>query len=272
MASSVHATSIICDGAVLKDGVVVGPFCFVGPDVVIEEGVQLLSHISIQGKTSIGKGTKVYPFASIGHDPQHVKHDGRITKTIIGAFTVIREHVTIHGGTSLEQEVTKVGDHCFLMAGAHIAHDCHLEDHVIVANNVLLGGHVFVGARCVLGGMCAIHQFVHVGEGAMISGTAGVLGDIIPYGFVFGSTPSVLIGINIIGLQRQGVPREEIMALRQAYDHIFSKKNGVLIHNVETLPEELCVFSTVRKLRDFLLTERKRALCLPSEEEKNGEK
>jgi UDP-N-acetylglucosamine acyltransferase len=217
----IHPTAIIEPGAELGFGVRIGPFCTIGRDVVLEEGVELVSHAAVAGRTRIGAGAKLFPFCSVGLAPQDLKYKGEDTETIIGPRTQIRENCTIHRGTVTGSGVTRIGADCLLMAVVHVAHDCDIGDNVIISNNVVLGGHVTVADRAVLGGGSAVLQFVRIGTGAMVGGVTGVGADVIPYGFVFG-TRAKLTGINIIGLRRRGVEKPQLRRIREAYKYIFS--------------------------------------------------
>ena len=178
----------------------------IGPDVVLGAGCRLVAHVHVAGHTTIGPDTVIYPFASLGTPPQSVKYRGEPTRLAIGAQCDIREGVTINIGTADDRGITEVGDRCFLMAGSHVAHDCRVGNDVIFANNTLLGGHVVIGDFVVFGGHAAVRQFVRIGDGAMITGLSGVRADIIPWGIVEGER-AVLVGLNVVGMRRRGLPR-----------------------------------------------------------------
>lgn len=217
---AIHPTSVVSLTAELGVGVSIGPFCTVGPDVVLEDGVELVSHVAVDGHTRIGPDTKLFPFCTVGMAPQDFKYQGEPTRCEIGARTQIREHCTIHRGTATGKGVTTVGSDCMIMAVAHVAHDCTLGNHVAVANNVLMGGHVSIGDHAVIGGGAAIHQFVRIGRAAMIGGVSGVEGDVIPFGSVLGNRAH-LAGLNIIGLQRRGFDKPQIKLLHRAFQALF---------------------------------------------------
>ena len=158
---NIHPTAIIDKNAKINDEVNIGPYCFVGPNVNLSNGVKLRSHVTVGGFTSIGENTEVFPFASIGWEPQDLKYRGEESKLIIGKNNVIREHVTMNPGTEGGGMVTVTGDDCLFMASAHIAHDCKIGNSVILANNATLGGHVEVGDFAFIAGLSAVHQFVH---------------------------------------------------------------------------------------------------------------
>ncbi len=261
-APAIHPTAIIEPGAALGAGVRIGPYCHVGPTVVLGDGVELISHAVVAGITTIGAGTRIFPFASIGHPPQDLKYRGEASRLVVGRDNVIREYVTMNPGTEGGGMETRVGDRCLFMAGAHVAHDCRLGDHVIMANNVALGGHIAIGDYAFLGGQAAVHQFVRIGAHAMIGGLTGVERDVIPYGMVVGDRAR-LTGLNIVGLQRRGFSREEIQALRTAYEMIFGEEIGTLVDRVNEAAER---FPEVRPVRDvvaFIRADSSRGLVQP---------
>jgi len=223
--AGIHATAVVAPGAELGADVRIGPFCVVGAKARLGDGVVLHSHVVVEGGTSLGAGCEVFPFASIGHKPQDLKFKGEDTRLEIGEGTQIREHVTINPGTSGGGGVTRVGQRCLLMVGAHIAHDCQVGDNVVMANNATLAGHVHVGDRAFIGGLAAVLQFVRIGHNAMIGGMSGVEQDVIPYGLVMGERAS-LMGLNLVGLRRSNLTREEIDGLRQAFDALFGPSEG----------------------------------------------
>jgi UDP-N-acetylglucosamine acyltransferase len=218
---TIHPTALVDPGAQLGAGVKIGPFCTIGANAVLEDDVELVSHVAVDGHTQIGAGVKIFPFATIGLAPQDLKYKGEETRTVIGPRSVIREHCSIHRGTATGSGVTRIGADCLLMAVVHIAHDCEVGDNVIMSNNVVLGGHVTVGDRAIIGGSAALLQFVRIGTGAMVGGVTGVTADVIPYGFVFGPRAR-LCGLNIIGLRRRGLAKSELHEIRRAYKFIFS--------------------------------------------------
>jgi len=218
--ADIHATAVVASSAELGADVRIGPFCLVGPKAVLGDGVVLHSHVVVEGNTRLGAGCEVFPFASIGHKPQDLKFRGEDTRLEIGEGTQIREHVTINPGTSGGGGVTRVGQRCLLMVGAHIAHDCQVGDNVVMANNATLAGHVHVGERAFIGGLAAVLQFVRIGHNAMIGGMSGVEQDVIPYGLVMGDR-ATLMGLNLVGLRRSNLSREEIDGLRKAFETLF---------------------------------------------------
>ncbi len=216
----IHPTAIVEPGAQLGAGVQVGPWCHVGPGVQLGDGVRLVSHVVVDGLTTVGEGAILYPFCTVGLAPQDLKYKGEPTRCEIGARTQIREHCTIHRGTVTGTGLTRVGAGCLLMAVVHVAHDCDVGDGVVIANNVVMGGHVTIGAGAVIGGSAALHQFVRIGRAAMVGGVSGVEADVIPFGSVIGNRAR-LAGLNVIGLRRRGVDRAGLLLLRAAVRQLF---------------------------------------------------
>lgn len=216
----IHPTAQVDPRATLGPGVVVGPFCVVGGDVCLGPGVQLLSHVCVAGRTTVGEGTRIFPFASVGHECQDLKYRGEPSTLEIGARNTIREYVTLHPGTEGGGMVTRIGDNNLLMVGVHVAHDCHIGNHVVLANQVTLGGHVTVGDKAIIGGVSAVHQFVTIGPHAIIGGMSGVDTDVIPFGSATGNR-AVLQGLNWVGLKRLGLGKPELQDLRHAFYALF---------------------------------------------------
>jgi UDP-N-acetylglucosamine acyltransferase len=259
--AQIHPTAIVEPGATLADSVVIGPYCVVGAGVELGEEVRLVAHVVLAGRTRIGANTQIFPFASIGHGPQDLKYKGEASELVIGADNIIREHVTMNPGTAGGGLVTRVGSHCLFMVGAHVAHDCTIGDHVIMANNATLAGHVTLGAHVILGGLSAIHQFVRIGDHAMVGGMSGVERDVIPYGLVMGDRAR-LSGINIVGMQRRGFGRDDIQALRSAYQLLFAD-SATLAERVAEIAERFPAAGPVRDVVDFIRADTSRALCQP---------
>lgn len=217
--TDIHPTAIVEDGAQIGAGVRIGPFCVVGPKVTLGEGVVLKSHVSIAGDTSIGDGTVVFPFASIGEVPQDLKFRGEDVRLEIGARNRIREYVTMNPGTEGGGRVTRVGCDGLFMAGCHVGHDCQLGDRVILVNNASLAGHCHLDDDVIVGGLSGVHQFVRIGRGAMIGAVTMVTADVIPYGLVQGPRGH-LDGLNLVGLKRRGASRADIHELREMLDRL----------------------------------------------------
>ena len=260
-APTVHATAVVEDGAQLAAGVSIGPFCSIGPNVVLEKGVVLESHVVATGRTRIGAGSRVFPFASIGHQPQDLKYRGEPSELIIGRDNVIREHVTMNPGTEGGGMVTRVGDQCLFMVGAHVAHDCQVGDSVILANNATLAGHVEVGNFAILGGLSAVHQFARIGPHAMVGGMSGVEGDVIPYGSVMGNRAH-LSGLNVVGLKRRGFSRDVIHDLRKAYRLLFAEE-GTMAERLDDVAEEFGDNEPVMDIVNFIRSDSSRSICQP---------
>ncbi len=223
--TEIHPTAVVDPKAKLGSGGRIGPFCVVGGDVELGDGVILHSHVVVEGRSKIGDRCQVFPFASLGHQPQDLKYKGEPSTLEIGPENTIREYVTINPGTEGGAMVTRVGRGCLLMVGAHIAHDCIIGDHVVMANNVTLAGHVVVGDRTIIGGLSAVRQFVRIGRNAMIGGMSGVEHDVIPYGLVMGDRAR-LRGLNVVGLKRTGLERENIQRLLDAYEALFESEGS----------------------------------------------
>ena len=257
----IHPTAIVASGARLADDVVIGPYCVIGEDVALGAGVRLAAHVVIDGRTTIGEETRIFPFASIGLEPQDLKYQGEASSLVIGRHNTIREYVTINPGTAGGGMVTRVGDDCLLMVGVHIAHDCQIDDHVIMANNATLAGHVVIEQYARLGGLCAVHQFVRIGRYAMIGGMSGVERDVIPYGQVMGDRAR-LYGLNIVGMQRHGFSRDDIQGLRSAYQFLFSA-DGTLNDRVNETAERFGGIGPVDDIIAFIRADSSRAICQP---------
>ncbi|QCE35550.1 acyl-ACP--UDP-N-acetylglucosamine O-acyltransferase [Acetobacteraceae bacterium] len=222
----VHPTAIIEKGAILGNGVHIGPWCHIDSNVIIGDNVRLHSSVSISGRTKIGNGVEVYPFATIGLAPQDLKYQGEDSECLIGDNTIIREGVTIHRGTAFGGGTTSVGKNCLVMVNAHIAHDCCIGNNVIIVNNVVIGGHVCIEDNARIMGAAAIHQFVRIGRGAMVGGKTGIERDLIPYGTAMGNRAR-LVGLNWVGLKRSGVQHDELQVMRQAL-RVLYPRNGAI--------------------------------------------
>jgi UDP-N-acetylglucosamine acyltransferase len=256
----IHNTAIIDPKAKISSGVSISNNTVIGPNVEIGENTIIQSHVSIIGNTKVGKNNKIYPFASIGNDPQDLKFDGEVTKLEIGDNNKIREYVTVNPGTKGGGGLTKVGNNCLFMVSSHIAHDCLVEDNVILANNVPLGGHAHIEENVIIGGNSAVQQFTRVGKSSMIGGMCGVVRDIIPYAMVHGNR-SILQGLNLIGLRRKNIPNKEILVLTEAYKEIFKDEN--LTNNLKNLKEVYRKNELVNDVVRFLEKDKKRPICTP---------
>ena len=260
--AEIHHTAIFEDGASLAEGVSVGPWSVVGPDVSLGPGVRLHAHVVIAGRTTLGEGSIVYPFASIGHPPQDLKYRGEPSRLTIGRRTVIREHVTMNPGTAGGGMATVVGDDCLFMVGAHVAHDCRVGDRVVLANNATLAGHVDVQDDAILGGLTAVHQHVRIGAHAMVGGMAGVERDVPPFALVSGNRARI-DGLNVVGLRRHGFARAEIEALKGAFAILFGGEGGIA-DNAERIRAAYPGSAAVARLAAFVAADAARPLCRPA--------
>ena len=256
----IHSSSVIEKNAIIGNNVKIGPFCYVGPKVKIDDNVELISNVHVEGNTSIGKGTKIFPFASIGTQPQDLKYKGESNSLIIGENNTIREYVTINPGTEGGGKKTLIGNNCLLMISSHVAHDCNIGNDVVIANNVPLGGHVTIEDSVVIGGNSAVQQFTRIGRLAMIGGMTGVLKDVIPFGLSFGNR-NYLRGINLIGLKRRKYDNKKIMELDSAFKKIFSSKN--LHENLSKINGEYKGNDLVAEVIKFISKDKKRPICTP---------
>lgn len=256
----IHNTAIIDPKAKISSGVSIGAFTVIGPNVEIGENTIIQSHVSIIGNTKVGKNNKIYPFASIGNDPQDLKFDGEVTKLEIGDNNKIREYVTVNPGTKGGGGLTKIGNNCLFMVSSHIAHDCQVGNNVIIANNVPLGGHAIIEDNVVIGGNSAVQQFTRIGKMAMIGGMTGVLHDVIPYGLSTGNRNS-LQGLNLIGLRRAKFENKDILGLSEAYKEIFATKN--INENINKLNGSFQENPLVKNVIDFITKYKKRSICTP---------
>ena len=253
-------TALINPKAKISSNVKIGPYTVIGPNVVIDNDTIIHSHVSIFGNTKIGKGNQIYPFASIGNDPQDLKYNGEPTKLTIGDNNTIREYVTINPGTVGGGGETKIGNNCLLMISSHVAHDCYVGNNVIIANNVPLGGHAIIEDHVVIGGNSAVQQFTRIGKMAMIGGMTGVLNDVIPYGLSTGNRNS-LKGLNLIGLRRAKFENKDILGLTDAYKKIFATKN--LTENISKLNGSFKENVLVKNVIEFITKDKKRSICTP---------
>jgi len=257
----IDATARVADGARIADGAEIGPFCVVGRDVELRAGARLMSHVCVDGATTIGERTVVHPFTSLGSAPQSVGYHGEPTKLTIGADCVIRENVTMSIGTASGRGITTVGDRGFFMAYCHIAHDCQIGNDVTLANGVTLGGHVAVGDFTFIGGLSAIHQFVRIGPHVMIGGLAGQSDDVIPFGITQGNFAK-LRGINLVGMRRRKFSAATIRAVRTAYRRLFFGE-GDMAKRLDAVEKEFGGEAAVAEVVAFIRADRDRELCRP---------
>jgi UDP-N-acetylglucosamine acyltransferase len=256
-----HATAIVEDGAVIGEGARIGPYCTIGAEVEIGAGCELVSHVVVAGRTRIGARARLFPFASIGHQPQDLKYKGEPSTLDVGADCIIREGVTMNPGTEGGGMKTVVGDRCAFLANSHVGHDCIVGNNVIFSNNVMLAGHCTVGDHAILGGGAAVIQFARVGAHSFLGGMSGLEQDLIPYGMAVGNRAH-LSGLNIVGLNRRGFAREQIHALRRAYRLLFAQE-GTLAERVEDVAAEFQDNPIVQEILAFIRVGGKRSLCTP---------
>jgi len=259
--TDVHPTAIVEDGAQIASGCRIGPYCIVGSQAVLEAECTLLSHAVVTGRTTVGRGTKIFPFASIGHEPQDLKYKGEASTLRIGRNCTIREGVTLNPGTEGGGMQTVIGDNCAFLANSHVGHDCHVGNNVIFSNNVMLAGHCEIGDFVIIGGGAAVIQFARVGAHAFIGGMSGVENDLIPYGMALGNR-AYLSGLNVIGLQRRGFSRESIHSLRRAYRLLFANE-GTLKERMDDVALEFAEHEIVQEIIAFMREPGKRSLCTP---------
>lgn len=262
--TGIHKTAIVDSKAKIGNDVTVGAYCVVGPCVTLGDGVVLKPHVVIDGQSTIGAGTQIYPFASIGLAPQDLKYQGEDSRLVIGRNNVIREYVTMNPGTRGGGMETRIGDNGLFMIGVHIAHDCIVGNGVIMANNATLAGHVRVDDYAVIGGLAAVHQFVRIGAHAMVGGLSGVEQDVIPFGSVTGERAS-LSGLNIVGMKRRGFDRDVIHGLRSAFKDIFNSE-GTLGQRVDSAANAHAGNAAVDQVIAFIRGESTRGLTRPKPE------
>ena len=256
----IHKTALIDSKALIGNNVKIGPYSIVGPNVEIGDDTIIHTHVNITGNTKIGKKNEIYPFCSIGTPPQDLKYKGEKNSLIIGDNNKLREYVNINPGTEQGGGITKVGNHNLFMVYCHIAHDCMIDDNIVLANNVQVGGHVSINKNAIVGGSCAIHQFSRIGEYAMIGGMTGVLSDVIPFGLSMGNRNN-LMGLNLIGLRRSKVSNENIKKIQLAYEIIF--KTSSFRENIDQLNDDLKNDEFVKKILNFINSDKKRPISLP---------
>ena len=246
----IHPSALIDDLAGIAEGVSVGPFCVIGPDVEIGAGTIIGPHVVIRGPTRIGRENRIFQFASIGEDPQDKKYQGEITRLEIGDRNVIREYSTVHRGTIQDKSVTRLGDDNLLMAYTHVAHDCVIGNGVIMANGASLAGHVTVDDCAILGGFSLVHQFCRIGRYSF-SGMGSVISRDIPPYVMVGGSPTRPRGINSVGMERRGFDAESILQIKRAFKLIY-KSRLKLEEAIESLAAMAEQSSEVIPLLEFL--------------------
>ncbi|MBV9574361.1 MAG: acyl-ACP--UDP-N-acetylglucosamine O-acyltransferase [Acidobacteriales bacterium] len=221
---NIHPTAIVDPGAKIPSSCTVGPYCVIGPQVELGEGCSLISHVIMEGPSRIGAENRFYPFSSIGLAPQDISYCGEPTRLEMGSHNEIREFVTINRGTQKGGGVTRIGSSALIMAYAHVAHDCSIGDHVILANAATLGGHVSVGDWAVVGALCPVHQFVRIGKHAYIGGGTTITRDVLPFSKTAAERNTHAYGLNAIGLERRGFSKERIVELHHAFKLLLASK------------------------------------------------
>lgn len=256
----IHPSAVIEDGAEIASGVIVGPFSVVGPKVTLKPGVEVKSHAVVTGLTEIGEETVIFPGAVVGEVPQDLKYKGEESRLIVGKRNRIREGATMNTGTEGGGGVTRVGDDCLFMTGAHVGHDAQVGDRVILANQAALGGHAIIEDDVIVGGLSGIHQWVRIGRGAIIGAVTMVTNDVIPYGLVQ-APRGELDGLNLVGLKRKGVTRADITALRAAYQ-MLAQGEGAFQERARRLADE-ADSAYVREITEFILAGSDRSFLTP---------
>ncbi|MDX1836466.1 acyl-ACP--UDP-N-acetylglucosamine O-acyltransferase [Legionella taurinensis] len=267
MSTVIHPSAIVDEKAILGQHVSIGPYSIIGPDVTLGDHVHIDSHVVIKGHTQIGSHTCVHPFACLGDVPQVRNYTEEDSLLVIGEHNYIGQYVTINGGTSKDQGVTRIGDHNMFMACAHIAHDCQIGNHVTLANAVLLAGHVHIDDYAVLGGASVVAQYVHIGKAAMMSGASSIANDLIPYGYAEGFR-AALDSINIIGMKRLGIDRSEIHAMLYFFKTVFFRKHDnheSFLDRLERYKTEDAIhWDSIMEVLRFIEHRSKKSLCMPS--------
>ena len=225
-ATIIHPTAILDKKTKIGVGVTIGPYCHIGPEVIIHDHTSIDSHVRVAGKTTIGSYNRIFSFASIGTEPQDLKYKGEPCELIIKDHNTIREYSNFSIGTAQDRGLTQIGSHNLFMMNAHIAHDVMIQNHCIIANNCSFAGHVQVESHAVIGGHVAVHQHVRIGSYTMIGGVSGVSNDVPPYSLVAGNRAR-LIGLNMVGLKRQGFTPEDISEIKKIYQIVFYQKLSI---------------------------------------------
>lgn len=261
MTHNIHPTAIVDPTAEIGPDAEIGPWCMIGPKVRIGARTRLIGNVFVERNTTFGEDNIVYPYAVIGGPPQDISYKGEDTSLEIGARNTIREHATLHRGTVRGRGLTRIGDDCFMMSQAHVAHDAAVGNGVILAQGAVLGGHVTVGDFVFMGGLAAVHQYTRLGRYAFIGGLSAVVADVIPYGSALG-VHAHLGGLNVIGLKRRNFSRETIHDLRAAYRLLFAEE-GTFQERLEDAAEVYAQRPEVMEIIDFIRAEANRPLCMP---------
>ena len=261
---NIHPTAVVENGANISNSCRIGPYCCIGPEVTLDDEVSLESHVVVSGKTFIGRGTKIWPFSSVGSNPQDLKYSGEKTALIIGKNNLIRECVSISTGTDGGGGVTSIGNNCLFMLGSHVGHDCKLGDNIVVANSSAIAGHVIIEDNVNIGGLVGVHQFCRIGEGSMIGAHAMVSKDVIPFSMIVGLRP-VLSGVNLVGLKRRGSKKENIKKLVEVFSRIFEKSGSENFQErlASMNKDDLHQVTEVQKVLEFMKQESTRSFVAP---------
>lgn len=256
----IHPSAVVETGAVIGAGCEVGPFSVIGPEVVLKDRVVVKSHVVVTGWTEVGEESVIFPFATVGEVPQDLKYKGEKTRLVIGRRCRIREAATLNVGTEGGGGVTRLGDDVLVMTGAHVGHDAQIGNRVILVNHVAIAGHCVLGDDVIVGGLSGVHQFVRIGQGAIIGAVTMVTNDVIPYGLVQ-APRGELDGLNLVGLKRRGVERGEITALRAAYQ-MLAQGEGTFLDRARKLADETDS-AYVREVTEFILSASDRSFLTP---------
>ncbi len=270
--AKIHPTAIVDVNAEIADSVEIGPYCTVGPKVKLADGVRLISHAVVENQTTVGEGTVIHPFAVVGGNAQHRAYInepdcGTLT---IGKNNTISEHVSIHIGTPVDKSITVIGDNCLFMGGVHIAHDCILGNNIIMSNNATLGGHVKVEDFAIIGGLSAVHQFCRIGRLGMLGGMSATTQDIIPYGIFMGAYGTGhLRGLNLVGMKRHEITKEDLSTTMKAYKSLFDKENGTFAERLEKVQQEYQSCAPVLDILNFINADKDKPIAMPLDNDAN---
>lgn len=263
MSVEVHPTAFVEEGALLHDGVRIGAFCYVGPQAQIGANTELMHHSSVSGNTTLGENCRLHPHSVLGGGPQVIgMQQTSESRLEVGSGCVFREYATAHTGSPKHGGLTRVGKSCYIMIGAHIAHDCIIGDNVVMANNVSLAGHIEVGDNVWFGGLSAVHQFSRIGRNAFIGGGAIVVEDVIPFGSVVGNHAK-LAGLNMVGLKRRGFTKAEMHEIRAAYKAVFDGE-GLFKERLALAAEKFANQPLAMELINFVISGGDRPICKPA--------
>ncbi len=263
MTAKIHPSAVVDPAAQLGNDVEIGPFCVIGPKVVLKDRVRVISNATVSGLTEVGHDCVLYPGVHLGHPPQDFKYQGEDTILTVGDRNVMRENVTMHPGTSVGGGITRIGDDGYFMVGSHVSHDSQVGNRVVFANGAAIGGCSHIADHVILGGYAGVHQFSRIGRHAFIGAMAMVTADVIPYGSVIGNHAH-LAGLNVVGLKRRGMPRETLRELRTAYRVLFAEE-GTFQERLDDVSRDYAENVPVMEIIDFIrAADAKRSLCMPN--------